>query len=139
MSDLRLVIFDVDGTLIDSQAHILAAMDAAFAAHNLPPPARAATLSIVGLSLPVDARRPQDAVELLLLHLPARKTRRSRVEVIEPLLDDRDDVSRDLGVDLGVVEGADTAIGRRLALGRGSAHGAAVLLVGDDVASVRPE
>ena len=57
MSELRLVIFDVDGTLIDSQAHILAAMDAAFAAHDLPPPARAATLSIVGLSLPIAMAR----------------------------------------------------------------------------------
>ena len=53
MTELRLVIFDVDGTLIDSQAHILAAMDAAFAAHDLPAPPRADTLSIVGLSLPV--------------------------------------------------------------------------------------
>jgi 23S rRNA pseudouridine955/2504/2580 synthase len=31
MSDLRLVVFDVDGTLVDSQAHILAAMSRAFA------------------------------------------------------------------------------------------------------------
>lgn len=57
MSDLRLVIFDVDGTLIDSQAHILAAMDAAFGAHDLPAPSRAATLSIVGLSLDVAMAR----------------------------------------------------------------------------------
>ena len=57
MSELRLVIFDVDGTLIDSQAHILAAMYAAFAAHDLPPPTRAATLSIVGLSLPIAMAR----------------------------------------------------------------------------------
>lgn len=57
MTDLRLVIFDVDGTLIDSEAHIVAAMDAAFAAHDLPPPARAETLAIVGLSLPVAMAR----------------------------------------------------------------------------------
>ena len=57
MTDLRLVIFDVDGTLIDSQAHIVAAMDAAFSAHALPPPARASTLAIVGLSLPVAMAR----------------------------------------------------------------------------------
>ena len=50
---LRLVIFDVDGTLIDSQAHIVAAMNGAFEALDLTPPARADTLSIVGLSLPV--------------------------------------------------------------------------------------
>jgi phosphoglycolate phosphatase len=57
VTDLRLVIFDVDGTLIDSQAHIIAAMDAAFSVHDLPPPARAATLSIVGLSLPIAMAR----------------------------------------------------------------------------------
>lgn len=48
----RLVIFDVDGTLVDSQADILAAMTAAYASENLTPPSRAAILSIVGLSLP---------------------------------------------------------------------------------------
>lgn len=51
-SRLRLVIFDVDGTLVDSQDHILAAMKAAFEAEDLPCPPRAAVLSIVGLSLP---------------------------------------------------------------------------------------
>lgn len=49
---LRLVIFDLDGTLVDSQGHILAAMGAAFGALSLPAPDRAAVLSIVGLSLP---------------------------------------------------------------------------------------
>jgi len=48
----RLVIFDVDGTLVDSQSEILAAMATAFATENLPLPPRAAILSIVGLSLP---------------------------------------------------------------------------------------
>ncbi|SLN58869.1 Phosphoglycolate phosphatase [Roseivivax jejudonensis] len=50
--DLRLVIFDVDGTLVDSQADILAAMDRAFAATDHPVPGRTDILSIVGLSLP---------------------------------------------------------------------------------------
>ncbi|GAA5073777.1 HAD-IA family hydrolase [Roseibacterium beibuensis] len=57
MSDLRLVIFDVDGTLVDSQAHILAAMARAFAANGLPMPPREAVLQIVGLSLPVAMAR----------------------------------------------------------------------------------
>ncbi len=52
-SPLRLVIFDVDGTLIDSQAHIMAAMTHAFAALDQPCPPREAVLSVVGLSLPV--------------------------------------------------------------------------------------
>ena len=50
---MRLVIFDVDGTLIDSQHHICAAMDAAFDSVGLPPLPRAEVLGIVGLSLPV--------------------------------------------------------------------------------------
>jgi len=50
-SKVHLVLFDVDGTLIDSQHMIVAAMDRAFASLDLPPPSRAATLSVVGLSL----------------------------------------------------------------------------------------
>ncbi|MEC7668553.1 MAG: HAD family hydrolase, partial [Pseudomonadota bacterium] len=38
--DLRLVIFDVDGTLVDSQADILASMAAAFGAIGLDVPER---------------------------------------------------------------------------------------------------
>ena len=49
---MKLVIFDVDGTLVDSQAHILAAMSGAFEAHGLPVPPQAEVLGIVGLSLP---------------------------------------------------------------------------------------
>ena len=51
MSDLRLVIFDVDGTLVDSQAEIMAAMTRAFASEGMPMLDRAQVLSIVGLSL----------------------------------------------------------------------------------------
>ncbi|MDD9726713.1 HAD-IA family hydrolase [Roseovarius sp. SK2] len=51
MSALRLVIFDVDGTLVDSQADIVAAMSHAFARAEREPPTREAILSIVGLSL----------------------------------------------------------------------------------------
>ncbi|KUF12497.1 HAD-IA family hydrolase [Pseudoponticoccus marisrubri] len=53
MTDLSLVIFDVDGTLVDSQGDILASMRAAFGAEGLPVPERAAVLGIVGLSLPM--------------------------------------------------------------------------------------
>jgi len=54
---MKLAIFDVDGTLSDSQAHILAAMREGFAALGLPAPAPEAVLSIVGLSLPVAMAR----------------------------------------------------------------------------------
>ncbi|MBU2865684.1 HAD-IA family hydrolase [Pacificibacter marinus] len=52
----KLVIFDVDGTLVDSQAHIIASMTAAFEAAQIAVPSRNAILSIVGLSLPYAIR-----------------------------------------------------------------------------------
>ena len=52
----RLAIFDCDGTLVDSQANICRAMEEAFLTADLPPPPRAATRRIVGLSL-VEAMR----------------------------------------------------------------------------------
>jgi len=50
--ELKLVIFDVDGTLIDSQHAIVAAMERAFAGSGRPMPTRAEVLGVVGLSLP---------------------------------------------------------------------------------------
>lgn len=48
---MRLVIFDVDGTLVDSQAQIIGAMRVAFSALGRDMPDRKTALSIVGLSL----------------------------------------------------------------------------------------
>jgi phosphoglycolate phosphatase len=48
---VRLIVFDCDGTLVDSQHLIVEAMGAAFAANGLPAPARSAVLRHVGLSL----------------------------------------------------------------------------------------
>lgn len=62
----RLVIFDCDGTLVDSQNAIVASMAFAFRAHGLEPPPRSAILRIVGLSLPraVEALMPGHPVRL---------------------------------------------------------------------------
>ncbi|MGB0496961.1 MAG: HAD-IA family hydrolase [Rubricella sp.] len=57
MSRLRLAVFDMDGTLIDSQSLILASMRAAFAELGRAAPSDADVLSIVGLSLPVAIAR----------------------------------------------------------------------------------
>jgi phosphoglycolate phosphatase len=54
---MRLVVFDVDGTLVDSQGDIVASMAAAFGHVGLAPPAREAVLGIVGLSLPLAMAR----------------------------------------------------------------------------------
>ena len=51
MSELRLAVFDVDGTLVDSQAEIVSAARVAFETENLSPPARGEILAIIGLSL----------------------------------------------------------------------------------------
>ena len=45
---MRVVIFDVDGTLVDSQDDICAAMGAAFASVGADVPSRAEICSIVG-------------------------------------------------------------------------------------------
>ncbi len=50
---MKLVVFDVDGTLIDSQQMIVSSMNAGFAGAGLPDLPRETILSIVGLSLPV--------------------------------------------------------------------------------------
>lgn len=48
---MKLVIFDCDGTIVDSQNAIVAAMQYSFDAAGVPAPRRRAILSIVGLSL----------------------------------------------------------------------------------------
>lgn len=48
---MRLVIFDCDGTLVDSQRFIVSCMQAAFAERGLPPPSDDAIRRIVGLTL----------------------------------------------------------------------------------------
>ncbi|MDP4024511.1 HAD-IA family hydrolase [Methylobacterium sp. NEAU 140] len=54
---MKLVVFDVDGTLVDSQHLIVAAQGEAFAENGLPAPGRREALSVVGLSLPQAFRR----------------------------------------------------------------------------------
>jgi phosphoglycolate phosphatase len=49
---VKLAVFDCDGTLIDGQASICEAMEAAFAAQAMPAPDRATIRRAVGLSLP---------------------------------------------------------------------------------------
>jgi phosphoglycolate phosphatase len=59
---MKLAIFDVDGTLMDSQAMIVASLTAAFTTEQLPLPSRPEMLGIVGLSLvkAMAALRPED-------------------------------------------------------------------------------
>jgi phosphoglycolate phosphatase len=90
---IRLAIFDCDGTLVDSQADICAAMDAAFDAAGLTPPDRNATRRVVGLSLPEAMRRlvpggsADDHSMLAQLYRDAFRERRVAGQVAEPLYD----------------------------------------------------
>lgn len=65
---LKLVLFDVDGTLVDSQSHIVESMAQAFVSVGLPAPTRSETLGIVGLSLPqaMAVLAPEGPVEHLV-------------------------------------------------------------------------
>ncbi len=54
--NVRLAVFDCDGTLVDGQASICEAMEAGFAAAALPAPDRHDIRRIVGLSLPQAVR-----------------------------------------------------------------------------------
>jgi phosphoglycolate phosphatase len=65
----RLVVFDVDGTLVDSQHLILDAMAEAFGAVGHPLPARETVLGVVGLSL-------VEAMAALTPHLPLSEAAR---------------------------------------------------------------
>ena len=49
---MKLVIFDCDGTLVDSQQAIFSTMQHAFGALGLPAPERVQVLGVIGLSLP---------------------------------------------------------------------------------------
>jgi phosphoglycolate phosphatase len=88
---MKLVIFDCDGTLVDSQHAICAAMTHAFSALRLPVPGRAEILSIVGLSLPqafavlAGEHSPSAQAELIELYRSDFPGRRDPSVVHDPL------------------------------------------------------
>ncbi|MEM6761639.1 MAG: HAD hydrolase-like protein, partial [Pseudomonadota bacterium] len=53
MGELRLILFDFDGTLMDSAGDVVKSMQGAFHDHHLAPPSPADVKSIIGLSLPI--------------------------------------------------------------------------------------
>lgn len=64
----RLIVFDFDGTLVDSQAGIVRCMAEGFAAIGLPPPQAADVRRVVGLSLELAIARllPADAQDAVV-------------------------------------------------------------------------
>jgi phosphoglycolate phosphatase len=87
-----LVIFDCDGTLVDSQHAIVAAMTDAFLAESMVAPTRDRIISVVGLSLPIAvARLVPEETELSRIdnlteaYKAAFAARRRQPDHVEPL------------------------------------------------------
>lgn len=111
---VRLAVFDCDGTLVDGQAGVIGAMEAAFAAGGLSAPDRHQVRRIVGLSLPQAIRLlAPDADEELRGRIDAayREAYRSAREaghLVEPLYDGIPALIEDLaasGWTLGIATG----------------------------------
>ena len=114
MSVVKLAVFDCDGTLVDGQADICTAMDAAFAGLGFALPDRQLVRQIVGLSLPQAMRRLVPDVEpalhdaLVDSYKQAYRTARAEGRVGEPLFDGIRELLDDLragGWDLAVATG----------------------------------
>jgi len=110
----RLALFDCDGTLVDGQAAVVGAMEAAFAELGLPPPDRHQVRRIVGLSLPQAVRvLAPDAGDQVHVELDAAYRRifratREAGQLVEPLYDGIADLVaalHGLGWVLGVATG----------------------------------
>jgi phosphoglycolate phosphatase len=111
---MKLAVFDCDGTLVDGQAPICEAMEAAFAAFALPAPSRGAIRRAVGLSLPQairqllpesDAERQQAMADVYKLSF---RSARDQGRVAQPLFPGIEDTLRGLhaaGWTLGVATG----------------------------------
>ena len=90
---MKLVVFDCDGTLVDSQHMIVAAMTSAFEGVGRVPLPRQQVLSIVGLSLPLAIERlvPDAKAEEIVALTDGYKSGfaavRQRPEAHEPLYD----------------------------------------------------
>lgn len=110
----RLAIFDCDGTLVDSQANICAAMEECFEGASLAVPERERTRRVVGLSL-VEAMQamlpdgePHTHAALAEDYKHAFQRLRGRGQVEEPLYDGVADLIDSLEADgwlLGVATG----------------------------------
>jgi phosphoglycolate phosphatase len=133
-----LAVFDCDGTLVDGQHEICAAMDEAFLALGLRPPAHGAVRRAVGLSLPQTMRHlaSEEGIEiqaaLVEAYKSAYRTARAEGRVSEPIfagIRPLLDQLRADGWDLGVATGKSM---------RGLLHCLAVNALSDHFVTCRP-
>jgi len=116
---MKLVIFDCDGTLVDSQNAICAAMEHAFTALGLSPPGRADILGVVGLSLPesfaalAPQQPPSVQFELAQLYRSDFPGKRQLTAMHDPPFDGIRDVVADLGRRDDILLGIATGKSRR--------------------------
>ena len=110
---LRLALFDVDGTLLDSADMIVRCAGGAFAACGLQPPPRAAILQNVGLSLPVFFTRlaggDAPAADLVSAYKSIWRTTQAAPGFVYPLFSGADALLRTLAqrsdIRLGIATG----------------------------------
>lgn len=103
MADPHLILFDCDGTIVDSEGLIVTAMIMAFVDHGLTPPTDKAIRRIIGLSLPLAVEQlgaPNEG-DLIMEVSQAYRTRygflRDEKGMREPLFDGMDQIIRGLG------------------------------------------
>jgi phosphoglycolate phosphatase len=145
---LKLIIFDCDGTLVDSQRMICAAMRQAYEAHGLSVPEQEQILGIIGLSLPdaflrlaqgCDATQSHPVDSLVAHYRTAFAALRQSVEHLEPLYpgakEALDALARRPDAVLGIATGKSQR-GVRAVLGRhGLAERFATIQTADDAPS----
>ena len=143
---LRLAIFDVDGTLVDSQNDILGAMRSSFDSVGLKAPERDQILGIVGLSLPVAMHRllpeadPELRDQLVEGYKSAYVEMRAQVGAAQssPLYPGARDVLEALHAQPGVLLGVATGKSKRGLDKLLEAHGLAHLFITQQVADFHP-
>ncbi len=113
---MKLVLFDCDGTLVDSQHVIVASMEDAFRAEGLASPERLSILGVVGLSLDIAVARlvppesdPDRVWRLAEAYKASFGARRRRFDHAEPLYDGirttLETLAAHPGVQLGIATG----------------------------------
>jgi phosphoglycolate phosphatase len=116
---LRLIVFDCDGTLIDSQHLIVEAMSAAFAANGLPVPPRSSILRVVGLSvseaIAAISESPDEALvaNLAAAYRNAFSALRQKPSFAEPMYPGAREAVETLSADPAVLLGIATGKSRR--------------------------
>lgn len=116
---MRLIVFDCDGTLIDSQHLIVEAMGEAFQAAGLPLPPRSRVLRHVGLSVPeavAGVAESQDEAliaDLGAAYKAAFSALRQKPGFVEPMYPGAHAAVEALGADEGLLLGIATGKSRR--------------------------